>query len=139
MTMSLLDTLNVTSQHSRSTVEAVLSARRGDQEYKAFTRTWKRTDVIQMLNISLAELTRVSQDLHIEPGKVANKFEYTWDQIQRIRHSTTERSIPKTLPVIAVMSGKGGCSKTTFSVYLAQKLVLQGKRCLLYTSPSPRD
>ena len=130
MTESLLDTLNVTSQHSRSTVEAVLTARRGDEEYKSFARTWKRTDVMQMLDISVRELIQVSNDLDIEPDKVANKFEYTWEQIQRIRHSTTERKTPETLPVISVMSGKGGCSKTTFSVYLAQKLVLEGKRVL---------
>ncbi len=130
MKKSLLDTLNTTSRHSRSTVEAVLSARRGERQYKEFTRTWKINAVIQMLGTTATELARVSSDLDIHPTKVRYQFEYSLDQIQRIRRQIKKPQPPKTLPVISVMSGKGGCSKTTFAVYLAQKLVLEGKRVL---------
>ena len=120
---SLFTTLDSSSQHSRSTVEAVLQTRRGDEQYKAFMRTWKTADVIQMLNITSHQQTKASGELNISPEKIANRYEYSLDQIQQIRAHLTQRQVPSTLPVVSVMSGKGGCSKTTFSVYLAQRLV----------------
>ena len=130
MTKSLLDSLNTTSQQSRSTVEALLSFRRGEMQYKAFTRTWKRRAVIEMLDTSAGELARVCQELSITPVKVSNQYEWTLEQIQQIRAHLSPTPPPDVLPVVSVMSGKGGCSKTTFAVYLAQKLVLEGKRVL---------
>ena len=127
---SLLDTLNITSRHSRSTVEAVLSARRGEREYKAFNRTWPRAEVIRMLRIAAGDLALAEVALGISPIKVGLRYEYSFAQIQQIRDQLFHRQSPQVLPVVSVMSGKGGCSKTTFSVYLAQKLVLEGKRVL---------
>jgi len=127
---SLLDTLDITSRHSRSTVEAVLATRRGELQYKAFNRTWPRADVIRMLGIAAGDLARAESALDISPIKVGLRYEYTLAQIQQIREQLFSRRSPRVLPVVSVMSGKGGCSKTTFSVYLAQKLVLEGKRVL---------
>ena len=41
--------------------------------------------------------------------------------------------------VIVITSGKGGVGKTTTTANLGSALALEGKNCLLYTSPSPRD
>lgn len=132
MKKSLLDTLTVTAQNSRSTVEALLSFRRGERQYKEFSRTWKRAAVIQSLNTTAGELARVCQELSIVPVKikVSNQYEFSLNQIQQIRARISPPKIPAILPVVSVMSGKGGCSKTTFAVYLAQKLVLEGRRVL---------
>lgn len=130
MPPTLLDTLNSTASRSRSTVEAVLSARRGEQQYKSFNRSWKRAAAIEMLDTTAAEFARVSQLLDINPVKVGLHSEYSLGQLHRLRQHINRPKRPSTLPIISVMSGKGGCSKTTFSVYLAQKLVLEGKRVL---------
>lgn len=130
MPPTLLDALNATASRSRSTVEAVLSARRGQLPYKTFNRTWKRAAAIEMLGTSAADFARACQALQLEPVKVGFQSEFTLDQLHRARAYIQPPQQASTLPVVAVMSGKGGCSKTTFSVYLAQKLVLQGKRVL---------
>jgi len=86
--------------------------------------------VIRMLGIAAGDLARAESALDISPIKVGLRYEYTLAQIQQIREQLFSRRSPRVLPVVSVMSGKGGCSKTTFSVYLAQKLVLEGKRVL---------
>jgi len=80
---SLLDTLDITSRHSRSTVEAVLATRRGELQYKAFNRTWPRADVIRMLGIAAGDLARAESALDISPIKVGLRYEYTLAQIHR--------------------------------------------------------
>jgi len=131
MRKSLFSTLEETAHSSRVHVEAILADGRGDHKYKQFTRTWKTADVIQMLDITQRELREAGEALNIYPEKaIAGFYEYTLGQIQQLRRKIHGTQTPRTLPVVSILSGKGGCSKTTVSVYLAQKLVLDGKRVL---------
>jgi len=134
MSDSFLNTLEVDAAKSRETIQMLLDAQREDEpgkfEYKQFDRTWRRTDVIKLLNVSHAELISACDELDIKAIFKSNAYHYTIAQINDLRRHINEQEQPLTLPIVGILSGKGGSRKTTFSVYLAQALVLAGKRVL---------
>lgn len=129
---TLYDTINESSGNSRSVIELLLNSARGEgNNYKQFTRTWPTTDVLQLLDVNMRQLSDVLKEQGIKPEKVNGRYEYSIDQIYQIRKHLNLFDEVKTLPIVSVMSGKGGVSKTTFTVHLAQKMVIEGKRVLL--------
>jgi len=130
MNKNLFEILENTARTSRFEVESILAHSRKGNKYKPFTRTWKTTEVIKTLGVTQGELTAAASTLGIVPEKIDNYYEYTLEQIQQLRLEIHGYQPPRTLPIVSVLSGKGGCSKTTLSVYLAQRLVLDGKRVL---------
>ena len=129
--MQLFDAFDYFGQRSRDLVEKILVARRGEQTFKSFDRTWSRLAAIHLLGCQPETFDQTRRALHIEPVRVGTRLEYTWSSIQAIRRQISPPRQSAALPIIGVMSGKGGCSKTTFSVLLAQRLVLDGNRVLV--------
>ena len=129
--MQLFDAFDYFGQRSRDLVEKILVARRGEQTFKSFDRTWPRLAAIHLLGCQPETFDQTRRALGIEPVRLGTRLEYTWSSIQAIRRRISPPRQSAALPIIGVMSGKGGCSKTTFSVLLAQRLVLDGKRVLV--------
>lgn len=129
--MQLFDAFDYFGQRSRSLVEKILLARRGEQTFKTFDRTWPRLAAIELIGCQPETFDQTIRALGIEPVRAGLRLEYTFSAIQAIRRKISPPSPYATLPIVGVMSGKGGCSKTTFSVLLAQRLVLDGRRVLV--------
>lgn len=129
--MLLFDAFDYFGQRSRDLVEKILVARRGEQTFKSFDRTWPRLAAIELLGCQPETFDQTRRALGVEPIRTGLRLEYTFESIQAIRREINPPGQSMALPIIGVMSGKGGCSKTTFSVLLAQRLVLDGKRVLV--------
>jgi chromosome partitioning protein len=102
---------------------------------KPFERTWRISDVSKLLGVVPQTIRRAEEQLGIQVArKNDRRVGYSLLQIHDIRDHlglSPRRPPHGQMAVIGVLSGKGGCSKTTFSVNLAQKLVIEGYRVLV--------
>ena len=83
--MQLFDAFDYFGQRSRDLVEKILVARRGEQTFKSFDRTWSRLAAIHLLGCQPETFDQTRRALHIEPVRVGTRLEYTWSSIQAIR------------------------------------------------------
>lgn len=131
--MRLVDSLKDSADSGRKYMEAVLAQTRGAHPIKQFDRYWTISQCIQLLGCTTSEFKAACKWLSIEPKRQVHQRVLKLDQIQKLRDYLQPRqTLAKGhLPIICVLAGKGGCAKSTYSVHLAQKLVLEGKRVLL--------
>jgi chromosome partitioning protein len=104
---------------------------------KKILRKWNRKDVAEMLGISVKTLDRGIDEGKLPAGEQVGRGPrlFTLEQINEIRRELGLRPWrdPETDPpkVIAVANFKGGVSKTSVSVHLAQYAARKGLRTLL--------
>lgn len=130
----LLSIISETAHQSRHVLGQLLGAH-SDKAPKEFERTWSLEAVAEMLGVTPNAIKNAGQLYsYLRPAGKGRRPGYTLSQLNRFRRHFElgigrRRGDPPA--VIAATSGKGGCSKTTFSVYLAQKLAIDGYKVLL--------
>lgn len=131
----MLEMITDTADHSRAVLNQLLGDH-SDIKPKSFERLWKISEVTDLLQVTPERLraAETTLELQLPLTKTGRRVGYTLTQLNLLRQHFGKfrgRAPGDPAAVIAATSGKGGCSKTTFSVYLAQKLAIEGYKVLM--------